>query len=169
MLEAYADYPRSSVAKDLLIVLAWGLWVNLVAGLELPGWISVSGAGFLLMYGAYAWRFVSGAFYLMLASWIFGSLSLTLSGFYWLSLYLIFLILKLAQLRFMVRTKYQFAASVFLIVLTLNALQTFMLLQIYKGSHFYWALLGSVFASALVQAVIGLFAFEFLKRIVGLK
>jgi len=155
--------------RDLLVLAAWFIWLMAVTTLGLPYWLSLPGTIFVLFYAAWAWDFLTAAGMLLVVAWIFASISLTLSGFYWLCLYVSYLVLRLAQVRVMLKNAWQFAAAIFFMALFLEFLQMGILSQVYEelepGVSLYLSVLGSVF----IQSLGALVFYEPLKWVAGVR
>jgi|GEM_PF-5039460 len=170
MLEAKLnEIGRSAWKQEAVILALWALWLVLVSCLELPHLIYLPGTAFLLIYATWALGFLQAAVFLLFAAWIYASFSLTLSGIFWLSAFIIFLLLKIAQFRFMIRTPFQFFIALWATAFAMSFLQYWMLSEIYEGNSLNLNFLVILFSSAFCQALIGALLFKPLRILVGLR
>ncbi|MGA0163284.1 MAG: hypothetical protein ACO3LE_03410 [Bdellovibrionota bacterium] len=154
---------------DIFVGFLWVLWVLIVTSLQLPDWLNLTGFSWLLLFGAARWSWIQAAIFLLILGWIFHGLSLTPSGVFWLSGIIVFSILKIAQLRIMVRNALQFAGSVFLTSLLYSGIQLFLIFKIYPEQAWSWMLLVFLMSSAAAQAIVGFFIYVIFVKLASKK
>lgn len=167
MLET--DHGRVSWKRDLVVLLAWAFWLFFFSSLEAPSWLRVSGTAFVLVYGAWSWPFKRAAFILLIVAWVYSSISLTLSGMYWVALMIVYVILKAAQFRFLVRNAFQFAVAVFMSAMALELTQLIIIHQMYSTEFWVWTLMLGLALSSLAHSLIAFFFFGPMLKLVGVK
>lgn len=155
---------RSAWKIDLFILGAWAVWLIWITSLKLPFWLNLSGASWVVLYGASRWSWPKAAVLFLLAGWFFQSLSLMPSGLLWLSLMLLFIIVKIAQFRLMIRNAFQFSSSVLTATFGLELIQLFLLTRIYTDSGWSVWMFGAFFLSASLHAIVGFFLYNLFDR-----
>lgn len=75
--------------------------------------MSWTGLGWLLLYGVNSWGIRWAAFQCLLIAWVYCVFSMAGSGSVWLSLFAVFLVLRLIQLRIYFQSPLQWGAAVF--------------------------------------------------------
>lgn len=159
-----SDTFRPSLQRDLVAILLWGLWTVGVVSLELESPWNLSGTAFLLVYGAWSWGLLRAAFILLWVGWVFSVFSLMPSALYWLSMMIVYGLLKIAQFRFQIRTSTEFAFTVFFSALLLDLSTYFLLAQTLENVGWSWALQGRIFLSAFLHGFLGYWLWAPLQR-----
>lgn len=146
---------RSALRPSLALICFWALWLVFFTTMPIPPRLSLHGTAFVLLIGCYWWTVSQGVLYLLVMSFIFASLSLTPSGFFWVSIFLVFLICKLGLSRFRLSTRYQILLAVFFIALLIELTQIFLMNRMIGLHVFSWKLLWSILYSSSIQALVG--------------
>jgi len=158
---------KVKIKTSLLILLIWGIWLSFVSTLSLPTWISIPAAAVILIYGAQWWSVAEAAFYLLLASWIYSHFSLTTPGFYWLSLFAVYLVLRLVSLRVELDSIALLLSLIFLAALGVEFVQLILFQQIRGISLWSVKIISSVFFSAFLQTIFCAVISRYLIRVVA--
>lgn len=159
-----SDSFRSNYQRDLFLVLIWTLWVVLVTSLGWSKWFSFSGMGLIVLYGALCWNLTWAGFVFVWMGWIFSAISLTPAALTWLSLFISYLFLKLAQFRLEIRNAFQFAIAVGLASLSIELIQLLLLDRIAPGLDVPWIMYPLLISRALLQAGLGYLVWTPLQR-----
>jgi hypothetical protein len=110
----------------------------------------------VLLFGSLSWDVFSGALIILLMSWIHYVFSVASPGLYWLSLYLVFLVLKFATSQFALQGIIQIFGLLFGATLLQELLQLWFMAMNHKAMGTSWSIAGPIFGSAFFQAILGL-------------
>ncbi len=139
------------------MIALWTLWLLLISTLKLPWAVSVSGTSVVILVGGYWWSLRFGAFCLLLMSWIYAGVSLTPSGFYWLAMASIFVVIKILSLRLSIRGAFELALAVTLAAFFLELVQIILLERMIPTvSLLSWRIWGVLFLSAFLHGAVAL-------------
>lgn len=144
---------RSSVKASVFLVAVWMGWITFISTVNFPLRFSLHATSIVLLVGSFWWSIKEGAFYLLLMSLVFGFFSLTPSGFYWVSAFAIFLILRFISYRFTVSTSLQILFSVLLIAFVFDFSQAVLLGQVLSTKVISFRLITLIFYSSFFQAL----------------
>lgn len=164
-----SESSRSHLTRDFVVLGLWALWVSAISALELPKSLSVSGVSFLLLYGAWTWRFERAALFLLLAAAIYGSVSLMPSGLYWLSLFAVYALLRIARYRFLIESLGQFVAAIMITSFGLAIFQAVLLSLAHDEGFWSLSLFGNFVIQALFQGILASFLFGPLKLVQAIR
>lgn len=139
-----------------LILLSWILWLSFTSALPLPVWLLVPMTSVVLLYGAYLWDITTAAFIILAMSWLHHVYSITPPGLYWLSLFLVFLALKVATSQFALNGPFQIFWILVGACLTSEILQLYLMSHAYDELRLSWRITGPIISSAIVQGLVGL-------------
>ena len=156
-LEPLAQERQREVLKTTFIVIGiWTLWLLFISTLSYSHRLSLSAVAIVLLFGSFWWNLTEGAFFILLMSWIFHGFSLTPPGFYWISIFCVFAILKIASYRFSVRSPQELGIAVLIAALLCDFSQLFFLKQISPIYVFSFSTLGFIILSAFLQTGLAL-------------
>jgi hypothetical protein len=142
----------------------WLLSLFVFSVFRTPHWLTWSGAAFLILYAAWSWPFLKAAFLLLLAAWLHSSLTLAPSGLYWLSLFILYIVVYVAQFRFMIRNAWQFLLVVALVTWAFEFLQLIIVSQLYPGHTVNWGLIFTLFLAGLTHALVAMMIYPSVQR-----
>jgi len=149
-------HPRTDWRLSIALLVLWVLWLSLSSTWNLPTWALLPMTSVVLLFGAFAWDLLSGAFVILAMSWLHHVFSITPPGLYWLSLYAVFVLLKLATSQLAL----QGAIHIFLLLFGASffqeVFQLWLMSRSYDDLFLKWSILGPIFGSALFQAILGL-------------
>ena len=147
---------RVTTAVSLIVVLIWTVWLVLLGGLSSFYLVPVPMTAVVLIFGAYVWEPRESLLYLLLMSLLYGAVSITPSGLFWLSLLVVFLFLRLVSFRLSIRSPALVAGVVVLTSWGLDFVQWILLGRVLEYGSFSWSLLGTILLSGLAQGVLSI-------------
>lgn len=159
------EVSRPSWKRDLVVIGLWLSWLLLVTAMGLPKPLQVTGLSFVLLYATWAWGFQRTAFWFLWVSWIFSAFSLMPAGLLWLSLMIVFGVMKLVRFRFLIDQGPQMALAVFLVSLGLLLVQGAFLSVLQDSNIWSLEILLSLFSQAFIEGVLASILFRPLKSV----
>jgi len=155
----HREWPR-----DLIILSLWFFSVLVFSVFKTPSLLAWSGSAFIILYGAWIWPPMKAAVLYLIVAWFYSSVSLVPSGLYWLALYSFYIVVSVAQHRFMIRNALQFTLVIGLLAFFFEGFQAFLVAQLYPGRTLSWTVIGAVMMTAASHSVVALLLYPSVER-----